>query len=238
MGTIFLGLVAGALTTLSPCVLPILPIVLLGAMDQHRLGPIALAGGLVTTFSTLGLVLSGAGWALDIRGDIVRITAAGLMVLFGLILLSTVLQQRFAALATPVTDRFNRILERFTPHGLTGQFALGALLGAVWSPCSGPTLGTAISLAASSQTVAKAASIMLFFSIGASLPLMAIAYGSRQTLKSRRELLSRFGHAAKPLLGAVMLLAGLLVVLGLDKTIETVVVASMPDWLVRITTRF
>jgi len=238
MGTILLGLLAGALTTLSPCVLPILPIVLLGAMDQHRLGPVALTAGMVTTFSGLGILLSGAGWALDLPDNAVRIGAAGLMVLFGALLLSTMLQHRFTTLAAPVGDQFNRVLERFTPEGLAGQFALGALLGAVWTPCSGPTLGAAITLAANSQTMAMAAAIMLVFSIGASLPLMAIAYGSRQTLRTRRDLFMRVGHVAKPLLGVIMLLSGLLVLLGLDKMIEAAFVASMPDWLVGITTRF
>lgn len=238
MATIFLGLIAGALTTLSPCVLPILPIVLIGALNQHRLGPVALAGGMVTTFSALGILLSGAGWALDIPDAIVRMIAAGVMVLFGMVLLSAALQLRFAALATPLASRFNGMLERYTPNGLAGQFALGGLLGAVWTPCSGPTLGTAISLAASSHTVASAATIMLFFSVGATLPLMAVAYGSRQALRSRRDWLLRLGQIAKPLLGAVMLMAGLAVLVGIDKAIETAFVASMPDWLVGITTRF
>ena len=233
-----LSFLAGVLSTLSPCVLPILPIVLLGAMDQHRLGPVVLAAGMVTTFSGLGILLLGAGSALDLSGHAVRFGAAGLMVLFGVVLLSTMLQQRFTALATPAADPFNRVLERFSPGGLGGQFALGALLGAVWTPCSGPTLGTAISLAANSQTMAMAAAIMLVFSIGASLPLMAIAYGSRHTLRTRRDLFMRMGRVAKPLLGVIMLLGGLLVLLGLDKAIEAAFVASMPDWLVGITTRF
>jgi len=238
MGTILLGLLAGALTTLSPCVLPVLPIVLLGAMDQHRLGPVALAAGMVTTFSALGILPSGVGWALDLPDNAVRYGAAGLMVVFGVLLLSTILQHRFTSLATPVSNQFNRILERFTPEGLGGQFALGALLGAVWTPCSGPTLGTAISLAANSQTMAMAAAIMLVFSVGASMPLMVVAYGSRQTLRARRDLFTRVAHIAKPLLGMIMLFSGLLVLSGLDKVIEAALVASMPDWLVGITTRF
>jgi len=238
MGSLLLGLLAGALTTLSPCVLPILPIVLFGALDQHRLGPLAFAGGLVTTFTALGIVLSGAGLALDVSNDAVRATAAGLMALFGVVLLSAVLQQRFAALGAPLTDGFNRVLEKFTPKGLGGQFALGALLGAVWTPCSGPTLGTAVTLAANSQTAAKAGAILLFFAIGACIPLMAIAYGSRQGLRSRRDLMLRLGRGAKPMLGAVMLLAGLAVILGLDKSIEAAFVNSMPEWLVGLTTRY
>jgi cytochrome c-type biogenesis protein len=238
VGTLLLGLLAGALTTLSPCVLPILPIVVLGAMNQHRLGPVALAAGLVTTFAGLGILLSGASWALDISDDTVRTGAAILMVVFGAILVSAGLQQRFVAVASPMTTRLHCSLERFTPSGLGGQFLLGALLGAVWTPCSGPTLGTALSLAANSETAAKAAAIMLVFSIGAATPLVAIAYGSREGLKSRRDLFRRVGHVAKPILGGILLFSGLLVLLGLDKMIETAFVDSMPDWLIHFTTRY
>lgn len=238
MGTLLLGLLAGALTTLSPCVLPILPIVVLGAMDQHRLGPVALAGGMVMTFSGLGILLSGASWALDIEDETVRTGAAILLIVFGAILLSTLLQRRFAAMATPVTGRLHNVLHRFTPDGLGGQFVLGALLGAVWTPCSGPTLGTAISLAANADNITKAAAIMFVFSIGAATPLVAIAYGSRQGLKSRKDLFMRFGRAAKPILGAILLLCGILVLLGMDKAIETTLVDIMPDWLTHLTTRY
>jgi cytochrome c-type biogenesis protein len=238
VGTLLLGLLAGALTTLSPCVLPILPIVLLGAMDQHRFGPVMLAAGMVTTFAGLGILLSGASWALDVPDEAVRTGAAVLMVLFGLVLLSTMLQHRFAAVASPVTAKLHCTVEKFTPDGLGGQFVLGALLGAVWTPCSGPTLGTAISLAANSENVAKAAAIMLVFSVGAATPLVAIAYGSRQGLKSRRDLFRKVGRVAKPVLGGILLLCGLFVLLGLDKVVETRFVESMPDWLLHVTTRF
>jgi cytochrome c biogenesis protein CcdA len=238
VGTLLLGLLAGALTTLSPCVLPILPIVVLGAMNQHRLGPVALAAGLVTTFSGLGILLSGASWALDVSDDAVRTGAAIVMVVFGAILLSTGLQHRFAAMASPMTTRLNKTLECFTPKGLGGLFLLGALLGAVWTPCSGPTLGTAITLAANSDTAAKAAAIMFMFSVGAATPLVAIAYGSREGLKSRRDLFRRVGAVAKPILGGILLFSGLLVLLGLDKTIETAFVNSMPDWLIHVTTKY
>lgn len=238
MGSVLLGMLAGALTTLSPCVLPILPIVLLGALDQHRFAPLALAGGLVATFTALGLLISGAGWAFDVSNNAIRAGAAGMMVLFGLILLSAMLQQRFATLSAPLTDLFNRATGRFSPTGLGSHFALGALLGAVWTPCSGPTLGAAITLAASSETAAKAAAIMLFFSIGACLPLLAIAYGSRQSLRSRREVLANVDRVAKPVLGAVLVVAGLLVLFGFDKALEAAVVDAMPDWLVSLTTRY
>lgn len=238
MGTILIALLAGALTTLSPCVLPVLPFVLFAAFDQHRWGPLALAGGMVSTFTAVGLLVYGAGSVVDISGNAVRYIAAAMMGLLGAILLSTALQQRLISVSAPVADFFNRCIERFKPTGLGGQFALGALLGAVWSPCSGPTLGAAITLAAGSATIAKAGLVMTFFGAGASLPLMAIAYGSRQTLKTRRQALQSAGRIAKRLFGAVLLAMALLVLSGLDKVIEAAFVRSMPDWLVTLTTRY
>ena len=238
MGTILLGLLAGALTTLSPCVLPVLPFVLFAAQDQHRFGPLALAGGMVATFTAVGLLVSGAGSVVDISGDAVRYAAATMMGMLGAILLSTTLQQRLAFAGAPVADFFNRSVQRFNPTGLGGQFALGALLGAVWSPCSGPTLGAAVTLAAGSGTFAKAGLVMVFFGVGASLPLLAIAYGSRRTLKTRQQTLQNVGRIAKPLFGSVLLIVALLVLSRLDKEIEAVFVQSMPDWLVSLTTRY
>lgn len=238
MLTLLLALLAGSLTTLSPCVLPILPIVLFGALDQHRLGPLALAGGLVVTFSSLGLLLSGAGLAFDIPEAAIRNGAATIMLMFGVIMASSALQARFASASAPLTAILGGPLQRFSPNGPGGQFGLGILLGAVWTPCSGPTLGAAVGLAANADTAARAAATMLVFSIGATLPLLAIAYGSRQTLKTRRDRMLAVSRAARPWLGGLLVAASLLILSGYDKTLETTFVNAMPDWLVQMTTRF
>lgn len=238
MGVLLLGTLAGALTTLSPCVLPILPFVVLGALDRHRFGPVALAAGLTVAFTGVGLLVAAVGWTFDFSTDSIRPVSAAMLALFGAFLLSTTLTERFSTFGAPVTGVLNQALERFSPTGIRGQFALGALLGAVWSPCSGPTLGAAVTLAASGNSPAKAAAIMLFFGAGASLPLLAVAYGSRQTLRTRRELFSRIERTARPALGVVLIAAGLLVLVGLDRTLEAAFVNIMPNWLVTLTTRF
>jgi cytochrome c-type biogenesis protein len=161
-----------------------------------------------------------------------------MLVAFGFILLSSVLHQRLAAIGAPVTGFLQGVLHRFTPSGLPGQFVLGALLGVVWTPCTGPTRAAAVTLAASSETFARAAFVMLFLGMGASLPLLAMAYGSRQTLKSRRDMLVKAGRAAKPAFGLLLAGLGLLVLFGADKAVESLPVDAMPDWLVALTTRF
>ena len=238
MGGLLLAVAAGALTTLSPCVLPVLPFVVFAALDQHRYGPLALAAGMTLTFTSIGLVVFGAGSAFSASGDAVRVFAAAAMVLFGALLASSALHERFAVAGAPLAALFNRALERVSPKGLSGQLGLGALLGAVWSPCSGPTLGAAVTLAASSATLPRAGAIMLLFGAGASLPLLALAYGSRQALKSRRETFLKMERAARPALGVILVAAGLLVLLGLDRAVEQAFVERMPDWLVSLTTRY
>ncbi|TAN47106.1 MAG: cytochrome c biogenesis protein CcdA [Rhodospirillales bacterium] len=232
------GFLAGSLSTLSPCVLPLLPVLLGGAVQQHRLAPLALAGGLALSFTAVGLFVATLGFAVDIDGGAIRLVAAGLMVAFGAILASERLQHLFARLAGPLTGGANGMLARMSGDGLAGQFLLGVLLGAVWSPCAGPTLGAAIGLAAQSGTAAQAAAIMILFSLGATAPMLALAYGSRQALSQRRATLARLAELTKPVLGTALLLVGLLILSGLDKVVETRLTDTMPPWLVNLTTRF
>lgn len=232
------GFLAGALSTLSPCVLPLLPVLLGGALQQHRLAPLALAGGLAVSFTSVGLFIATLGFAAGIDAAVIRMTAAVLMMGFGAILLSPRLQFAFAGAAGPLSGGANNALTRLSGEGLGGQFLLGLLLGAVWSPCAGPTLGAAIGLAAQSGTTSQAAIIMLLFSLGATSPMLALAYGSRHAMQSRRERMARLAKLAKPVMGGALLAMGVLIVSGLDKLIEARLTNAMPSWLVDLTTRF
>ena len=233
-----LAFLAGMLTTLSPCVLPLLPILLGGALQQHPLAPVALAGGLSLSFTVVGLLVATLGFASGIDGGMVRVFAAVLMAVFGLILVSPRLQTAFAGVLAPVTGGANGLVGRVSGNGIGGQFVLGLLLGAAWSPCAGPTLGAALGMAAGSGSTTQAGIIMILFSIGAATPMLVLAYGSRKALSARRDRLSGLAKAAKPAMGAVLLAMGLLIVSGLDKMAETYLIATMPSWLVDLTTRF
>ena len=143
-----LAYAAGALTILSPCVLPLVPIVLGSAGQNHRYGPLALAAGLVLSFTGVGFALATVGAASGFDGDWVRYFGAALLLLAGIALLVPKLQYWLQGAAAPLSawaSERQSGLERF---GLAGQFGIGALLGLVWSPCVGPTLGAATVLAA------------------------------------------------------------------------------------------
>ncbi|MEX0752603.1 MAG: cytochrome c biogenesis CcdA family protein [Xanthobacteraceae bacterium] len=237
LGGLALSFGAGALSTLNPCVLPLLPIVLFGIVEKHAWAPVALAVGLSGSFVAIGIFVALLGFSIGIDPGTLRLAVGALMVVFGGILLFPALQSRWALAAAPIAAGGQSLIDRLQPSGLGGQFALGALLGAVWSPCSGPTLGAAVGLAAQSETALKAALIMAVFGLGAATPVLALAYGSRQAIMARRDWLSRLSQIAKPLMGATLLVLGALVLTGLDKTIEAALTAAMPDWLIALTTR-
>jgi len=232
-----LGYAAGALSTLSPCVLPILPIVLFGALERHLWGPVALAAGLAASFAGVGIALASVGFSVGIDPETLRLAVAALMGAAGVVLLVPALQGRVASMASPVAGKGQILLDRLQPSGIWGQFALGAVLGVIWSPCSGPTLGAAVGLAARGDDIGKAAATMVAFAFGAATPILLLAYGSRQAILARRDWMARASRIGKPLMGAAFFCIGLFVLTGLDKVVEASLTRAMPDWLVTVTTR-
>jgi cytochrome c-type biogenesis protein len=237
MGVAALSFLAGSLSILSPCVLPLLPIVVAAALQEHRHGPLVLAGGLVVTSTATGLFFASFAFTPGIEREAARTVAAALMAAAGLVLLIPAAQQRFAELAAPLATAAGRLTSRLPP-GLGGQLVLGALLGFVWTPCTGPTLAAAITLATRSENVAQAAAVMFTFSIGAALPLLLLAYSSRRAVLARETRLARVASIAKPVMGVMLLAVAALALTGTDKLVEAWMVDHMPGWLLELTTTF
>ena len=235
MAACVLGFAAGALSALSPCVLPLLPLVLAGAFERHRLGPLVLAAGLAASATVVGFAVALLGFTLD--RDLVRVIAGGLLVLVGLVLLIARLDMAVARAAAPIATGAAALLARLGPGGLAGQLVVGALLGALWTPCGGPTLGAAIGLAAQRRSLGAAAAVMAAYSLGAVVPVLLLAYGSRR-LVARPDRLALVTRLGKPAVGVALVLLGVLSVTGGDKVLETRVLDAMPGWLVDLTTRF
>nr|WP_210312022.1 cytochrome c biogenesis CcdA family protein [Afipia massiliensis] len=229
---------AGLLSILSPCVLPLLPIVLGAAVTQHRWGPLALAAGLAISFTGLGLLIAVAGFSLGLDANVFRVVAAIIMIAMGLVLLMPAWQTRLATAGGPVSDWTDRTFGGFSGSGLSGQFAMGLLLGAVWSPCVGPTLGAASLLASQGRDLAQVAVTMVAFGLGAALPLAILGLLSRSALMRMRWRMLSAGQFGKALLGVALLLIGIGIVTGADKWIETALVNASPAWLTDLTTRF
>lgn len=233
MGACLLSFAAGTLTVLSPCVLPLALVAMTSALQHHRLGPIALALGFAGASAVLGLLFALIGFGLD--RDLLRTIAAGLFVVLGIVLLSSRLQACVARLATPLAGRASSVLGGTVRAGWPGQLVVGILLGAIWSPCAGPTLAAAITLAAQRTSVPSAAAVMAAFSVGAALPLIALAYASRETLARRAAAIDRIG---RPVTAVALIVVGILTLSGTDRKIEARLVDLMPTWLLDATTAF
>jgi cytochrome c biogenesis protein CcdA len=236
--TLGLATLAGLLSTLSPCVLPLVPIVLAAAASEHRLGPLALAAGLALAFTGIGLFVATVGFAIGLDGDVFRSLGAVLLVGLGLVLMLPPLQARLSVALRPAGAWAGRRLGAVAGRGLGGQFGVGLLLGAAWSPCVGPTLGAASLLAARGENLGAVALTMLGFGLGAAAPLLLLGLLSREALARRRGGLAAFGQGAKTALGALLAVLGLLVLSGLDKWAEAWAVAASPDWLTALTVRY
>jgi cytochrome c biogenesis protein CcdA len=230
------------LSILSPCVLPLLPLVFGAAAAADRRGVLALAAGLVISFVAIGLFVATVGFAIGLDQGVFRGVAAVLLAATGVVLLSGGLQARFALATAGVGNAGNRLMTRIAPAGgsvgLGGQFLLGLLLGAVWSPCVGPTLGAASVLAARGRDLGAVASVMAAFGLGTAAPLLLVGLLSRQALARWRGRMLAAGRGGKRLLGGVGIAVAVLILTGADRAVETAVVAASPDWLTTLTTRF
>jgi cytochrome c-type biogenesis protein len=229
--TLILAYLAGLLTLINPCVLPVLPIVLASALQAHRLGPVALAAGMAGSFVVLGLGVAALGQAIGLTADTLSQAGAVVMILFGLVLLVPRMNAGFATATAGFATRADRNIDIVDRSGLMGQALGGMLLGAVWSPCVGPTLGGAISLAASGQSIGWAALTMAAFALGVASVILGLGYGARAAVQRRRALMRRLAEASKPVMGVVFLGVGLMIFFGIHHVIEGWMLDRLPIWL-------
>jgi cytochrome c biogenesis protein CcdA len=236
-GTYGIAFAAGGLSTLSPCVLPLVPILIGSALAAHRLGAWALAGGLALSFTLIGALLASLGASIGLEPEAFRAIAAVVLLGFGILLISTQLEERFALAASGLSGAGQRMFSGISADGLSGQFVLGLLLGVVWSPCVGPTLGAAITLASQGERLTQVALVMALFGLGAGLPLVALGAISRQAIVRYRGRLLAAGRHGKKLLGGMMLILGVFILTGADKRVESWILDVAPAWLTQLGTR-
>lgn len=233
-----LSLAAGSLTTLSPCVFPLLPLVVGGALQGHRLAPLAMGTGMTTSFGLIGVVLGALGPALGIDSDTVRVAGAGMLILFALVMLIPAWGERFTQWMMPIATSANAASMKLDSGSLSGAFLLGAVLGLVWSPCSGPLLGSALTLVASEGGLLRGGVILGVFGLGASIPLVAVAYASRSGFNSVRGWVLARIERVRSGFAVVLGLTGLAILTGADKWIEARVLAVLPQAWIDLTVKF
>jgi cytochrome c biogenesis protein CcdA/thiol-disulfide isomerase/thioredoxin len=190
-----IGLLAGIVTALSPCVLPVLPVLLAGGASGRK--PIRIVAGLVVSFSVFTLF---AAWILDQLGlpeDLLRNLAIALLFLMAVTLI--------VPQAAQLLERPLAFFSRFRPSGVGGGFFLGATLGLVFVPCAGPVLATVTVVAAQNSVGVRAVVLTFAYAIGAAIPMLLIARGGREASARLRSHAASVRLASGVLIGAVAL---------------------------------
>ncbi|MGG6240055.1 cytochrome c biogenesis CcdA family protein [Nodosilinea sp. AN01ver1] len=211
LGLAWLG---GLLTVLSPCILPVLPIVVGRSLQSHRLGPVALVAGLAGGFAAAGSLLGlTASWFTGLANGL-RYGAIAILLGLGIAALFPTLSHR-ALSYLPL----GQALKEPPRLGLQGEFWLGTQLGLLWTPCAGPVLGSILVLAAVERQVAGAFGLLVAYGLGAALPLLAIAYGGRSI---SQRLLGLRCHSARlqRLGGGLVVGTAIAILLGWDIKIQ------------------
>jgi cytochrome c-type biogenesis protein len=228
---------AGLLTTLSPCVLPVLPFVTASSLSRHKAGPLVLVSGLWVSFVGVSLLVSASGYVFGLDPALIRKTAGALLALSGALFLSHRLADGLSARLSGLGNWASQTSSQSHGGPLLTEFVGGILLGFIWTPCSGPSLGAALGLAAQSGTVMRAALILSVFGVAAVLPLVFFAYGARNLMNSIR---SRAGwiDGMKKCLGVATITFGLLIVTGMDRKLEGVLTNALPGSWIGLLSRF
>jgi cytochrome c biogenesis protein CcdA len=222
---------AGLLTLINPCVLPVLPIVLVSALNAHRAGPLALAAGMSVSFVVFGVLVTAFGASVGLTQDRLAQIGAIMMMAFGLILVVPMFAQRFEMATAGVAAGADTRMNSLNAGSLRGQFAGGLLLGTVWSPCIGPTLGGAIALASQGENLGYVTLVMTAFAMGVSTLILGLGFGAQEAIRPRAQALRGLAERSKPIIGATFLVIGALLFFEVHHLIEGWLLNVMPIWL-------
>lgn len=220
---------SGIITILSPCILPVLPIILSGSVGG-RLKPYGVILGFIGSFSIVTLAFAAVVQSLQIPPDVLRYIA---VVMIGLIGLSMILPAAHR-LIERVTARISSKTPQGNREGFFGGILLGSSLGIVWTPCVGPILAAVITLAATSSISAVAVVITISYAIGNAVPMLLIMIGGSRLL-TQRQFIQKYGQRIHQVFGVVLILTALAMLFGADRAFQTWILETFPDYAEHLT---
>ncbi len=223
---ILFGFVAGAATAVSPCVLPVLPVVLSAGATGGRRRPLGIVVGLTASFTFAIVALVYVISALGLPGDLLRNVAIGVLIAFGAVLMIPPLAARLEAWLSGFAGRLRS--PRASGDGFWSGVGLGASLGILYAPCAGPILAGVITVTASQTFNAGRLAVALAYGIGSAAVLYALMIGGRRLVRP----LARRGAALQIATGAVMVVVGLAMLGEYDLRFQRDVTADLPSFLV------
>lgn len=228
---IFFAFLAGIVTILSPCILPILPIVLSGSLAGGKKRPLGIITGFILSFTFFTLALSALVKATGLSADGLRSIAIVVIALFGI----SMITPKFQVWMEKLFSRLANILPKGpNDTGFVGGIFIGISLGLLWAPCVGPILASVITLAATNTVNALTILITLSYSVGTAIPMLGITYGGRSLLSRAPWLLANTAKIQKGF-GVLMLLTALAIYNNWDRTFQTYILTTFPNYGVGLT---
>ena len=209
---------AGVVTALSPCILPVLPAILASGVAQGRLRPLGTILGLICSFCFFTLTLTAIVQVTGLSSSVLRFVAIALIFFFGIVMIFPKLSDWFARLTAPIAGWGQMVQGKKARTGFWGGFLFGVALGLLWTPCAGPILAAITTLVASHAINGTAVLMTVVYGIGAGIPLFCFAYGSAQLLQKSR-LLARHAERIRQFFGIVMVVFAVLLCFNWDMLI-------------------
>lgn len=231
---ILFSFLAGIVTILSPCILPILPVVLtstIGGQDIGKARPLGVVFGFIASFTFFTLFLSIIVNASGIPADTLRLFSVVVIGLFGVSYLIPTFQR--------VLERSFSFLAKFAPQnaqrqGFFGGVLIGLSIGLLWTPCVGPILASVISLAITGQVTLDAFLLTFAYATGTAIPLFIILLGGQTVLKKVPWLLANTAKIQK-IFGLIMILTAVAIFFNLDRKFQSYILATFPQYGVGLT---
>lgn len=222
--SLILVFLAGIVTIMKPCCLPVVPIIFSGSAG-HKYRPFAIVTGMTLSFTIMGVLVSAFGATFGSFTDTLRSIAILFIMGMGVVLFDEDVNMEFIKLSSALTQGVRQSLGSLSGYsskvpegGLFGGFFLGMSLGIVWIPCVGPILGAVLAYVASVGNVPYGAWMLFVYSVGMSLPMLTIAYFGKK-VTARYQWFVRHGPALKKLSGLVLIIVGIMLLFNIDKLI-------------------
>jgi len=224
---------AGIVTILSPCILPILPIVLSGSVGTGKRKPLGIITGFILSFTFFTLALSTIVNLTGISADLLRTFSVVILIVFGLSLLST----KFQAYLEIIFSKLANLTPKNNQNPNAGFFSgvlIGISLGLIWTPCVGPIIASVITLAATSSVNFASVLITLAYAIGTAIPMLIIMQGGRAIFTKVPWLLPNSGKIQK-IFGLLMILTAIGIYFNIDRKFQTYILDTFPEYGIGLT---
>lgn len=225
----FFAFLAGIVTILSPCILPLLPIILSSTASQSKKHPYGVVVGFIASFTFFTLFLTKIVQLFNLPADILRTFAVVVILTFGLVLVIPKLYVLFEIFASKLSSKAKIKQNENAEPGFLSGLLVGTSLGIIWTPCAGPILASVISLAITGTVTGQSVIITLSYAVGTAIPMLAILFGGRAIITKVPGLLKNLANIQK-VFGALMILTALAIFFNFDRQFQTYILDKFPSY--------